>query len=192
MICKNTLESSSGKVRLRTIELSDCTQEYLGWLQDPQVNRFLETRWEKQSIPKIRAFVEDVRKSNHSCLFAILALPQAKHIGNIKIGPIHPHYSHADISYFIGDPSSWGKGYATEAISLITEWAFSELGLHKVQAGAFDENIGSIRALQKAGFSQEACFKENLISPVSGKYCDHLMFGRVNPYQNSYCQNGSE
>lgn len=191
MLCEKILESPGGKIQLRTIEPSDCTQEYLNWLEDPQVNRFLETRWEKQDLPKIRAFVEDMRSSTHSCRFAIIALPQKKHIGNIKVGPIHPHYSHADVSYFIGDRSSWGKGYATEAIRLVTEWAFTELGLHKVQAGVFDENIGSIKALQKAGFSQEACFKENLTSPVSGKYCDHLMFGRINPYQNSCCKNGS-
>ncbi len=183
MLCSTVLIGSKGDIQLRTIEPSDCTQEYLGWLQDARVNRFLETRWEKQSIPKIQEFVENVRGSEHSCLFAIIAFPGGKHIGNIKIGPIHPHYPHADISYFIGDRSSWGKGYATEAIKLVTEWAFSELGLHKVQAGVFDENIGSIRALQKAGFVQEACYKENLISPISGKYCDHLMFGRINPYQ---------
>lgn len=166
---------------LRTIELSDCTDTYLHWLEDTQVNRFLETRWEEQTLPKIRDFVESVRNSSHSCLFAILAMPERRHIGNIKLGPIHPHYSHADISYFIGDRSCWGKGYATQAVRLITEWAFSDLNLHKVQAGVFDENLGSIKALQKAGFVQEACYKEALISPVSGLYCDQLFFGKINP-----------
>lgn len=181
MICNKILENSSVDICLRTIELSDCTDTYLHWLEDEQVNRFLETRWEKQTLPKILDFMESVRNSSHSCLFAILAMPEGKHIGNIKLGPIHPHYSHADISYFIGDRSCWGKGYATQAVKLITEWAFSDLNLHKVQAGAFDENLGSIKVLQKAGFVQEACYKEALISPVSGQYCDQLFFGKINP-----------
>lgn len=181
MICNKILGNLSADIRLRTIELSDCTDTYLHWLEDEQVNRFLETRWEEQSIPKITDFVDSMRNSSHSYLFAILVMPEGRHIGNIKLGPIHPHYSHADISYFIGDRSCWGKGYATQAIKLITEWAFSDLNLHKVQAGVFDENLGSIKALQKAGFVQEACYKEALISPVSGKYCDHLFFGKINP-----------
>jgi len=183
MLCEKMLVSSHKKLYLRVVELSDCTDTYLGWLNNRQVNLFLETRWEEQSLPKIKMFVENIRNSTHSCLFAIISLPEEKHIGNIKLGPIHPHYPHADISYFIGDCSYWGKGYAAEAIMLVTEWAFTDLGLHKVQAGVFDENIGSIKALQKAGFVQEACYKENLISPVTEKYCNHLVFGKINPYQ---------
>lgn len=184
MLCnKGIISSSNGRIYIRTIEPSDCSDVYLGWLNDERVNRFLETRWEAQSLSKIRVFVENIRNSTHSYLFAIIAHPEEKHIGNIKLGPIHPHYPHADISYFIGDRSCWGKGYATEAIMLITEWAFTDLNLHKIHAGVFDENIGSIKALQKAGFMQEACYRESIISPVTGKYCNHLIFGKINPYQ---------
>lgn len=170
---------------LRSIELSDCTNNYLDWLKNEQVNRFLETRWEEQSYAKIRKFIDDMRNSSHSYLFAIVTLPEKKHIGNIKLGPIYSHYMHADISYFIGDCEYWGRGYATEAIKLVTKWAFSDLGLHKIQAGVFEENVGSIKALLKAGFIQEACYKENLVSPITGKYCDHLVFGKINPNQGA-------
>ena len=87
-------------IDLRTIELNDCQQYYLDWLNDPEVNQYLETRWYPQSLESIRSFVESMRNSTDSFLFAIEQ--NGKHIGNIKIGPIHNIYKHADVSCFIG------------------------------------------------------------------------------------------
>ena len=164
----------------RNISISDCTEEYLSWLNDKKVNIFLETRWVNQDLFKIKDFVYNVINSNHSILFAIVVGNERKHIGNIKIGPINSHYNNADISYFIGDKEYWGKGIATKAIKLVSDYGFNELGLHRIQAGVFDENIGSIKALIKAGFVEEASFKEALISPITGKYCSHLYFSKMN------------
>lgn len=179
MICDKVL--SDGTLLLRTIEPGDCTEEYLSWLNNPLVNRFLETRWESQTLDKIREFVDAVRRSPDSCLFAMIDAASARHIGNIKLGPINTRYRHADISYFIGEVDFWGKGYATRAIELICDYGFSELELHRIQAGVFPENAGSVKALQKAGFVLEARLREALISPVSGLYCDHIFMGRLNP-----------
>ena len=69
MLCnKGMISSSNGRIYIRTIELSDCSDVYLGWLNDERVNRFLETRWEAQSLSKIRVFVENIRNSTHSYL----------------------------------------------------------------------------------------------------------------------------
>ena len=96
------------KINLRTVEISDCKQYYLDWLNDKEVNQYLETRWTKQSIDKIKDFVQSIRDSRDSYLFAIIF--KGKHVGNIKIGPIHLKYKCADISYFIGDKTVWGGG----------------------------------------------------------------------------------
>jgi RimJ/RimL family protein N-acetyltransferase len=55
----------------------------------------------------------------------------------------------------IGEPASWGKGYATEAIVAVTAHAFSTMGLEKLYAGAYAANAGSIRAFLKAGWVEE-------------------------------------
>ena len=39
------------------VVIEDCTPRYLLWLEDPEVNRNLETRWRAQSLETIRAFV---------------------------------------------------------------------------------------------------------------------------------------
>lgn len=97
------------------------------------------------------------------------------HIGNIKIGPIHKFYSYADISYFIGDKNYWGKGLATEAIKSLLKFGFEVINLNKIQAGVFASNIGSIKALEKAGLILEGNFRKQLYTE---DLCDdHLFYG---------------
>lgn len=56
-------------------------------------------------------------------------------------------------------PAHWGKGYATEALKLAVRDLFA-LGYREVTAGAFAENIASIRVMEKAGMVQMAKTEE--------------------------------
>lgn len=158
------------KIYLRQIEIADCNERYAAWLNDQQVNQYLETRWSEQNLATIRSFVEAQRENNHSVLFAIVYKETDKHIGNIKIGPIHSHYRHADISYFIGEKEYWNRGIATEAIGLVCRFGFDELVLHRIEAGAYDCAVGSWKALEKCGFCREGIFREQVL--FNNEYID--------------------
>lgn len=163
---------------LRQITEEDCTDKYVEWLNDPKVNQYLETRWNKQTRNSILEFVKFQRKNDHSVLFAIILNSDNSHIGNIKIGPWNRHHNHADISYFIGDKDYWNKGIATEAIHLVCQFSFNELGIHRVEAGTYSAAVGSWKALEKNGFKREAVFREQVIS--NGKYMDIYRYGLLN------------
>ena len=163
------------KVLLRSISLADCTECYLSWLQDPEVNKYLETRWHHQSLKTIRTFVSEMIESEDSYLFAIVEKGTNCHVGNLKIGPIDPYHNNADISYFIGEKKRWGMGYATEAIKMGTEFGFTQLKLHRLQAGVYASNIGSKKALEKIGYRYEGSFQEALRGNHGWE--DHLKFG---------------
>lgn len=173
MIYNDVLKGNS--INLRMVELADCNQTYSDWLNDVDVNQFLETRWSEQNIETIKKFVEDIKNSDHSYLFAIIK--GGKHIGNIKIGPIHPIYKSADVSYFIGDKSQWRKGVATEAIKLITEFGFKTLNLHRLQAGAFETNIASQKALENNGYIKEADFRKTAFIKEGEEYVNSYVYG---------------
>ena len=49
----------------------------------------------------------------------------------------------------------WGKGYATEAIQLTSEYAFNYLKLLKLNAVCYESNVGSILAFLKASYTIE-------------------------------------
>jgi [ribosomal protein S5]-alanine N-acetyltransferase len=167
----------SERVVLRLVTLEDCTERYVGWLQDPQVNRYLETRWAPQTLDSVREFVARAMVSDDNFLFAILERASSVHVGNIKVGPIHARHAYADVSYFIGDRGSWGKGLATDAIRLASQIGFQRLGLHRLQAGLYAGNLGSARALEKAGYKLEGRFEEQL--RLGDTWEDHVWYGLV-------------
>lgn len=164
----------SGRIcRLRQIEMDDCNKKYVNWLNDDEVNRFLETKWQMQNLEVVKQFVKSQIESHDSILFAILLKENDLHIGNIKIGPIHEHYSRADISYFIGEKECWNMGIATEAINLVCRFGFHSLDLHRIEAGAYDIAYGSQKALEKNGFMREGIFREYV-------YCNNMW---INAYR---------
>lgn len=175
MVTTKILQDSKSDIYLRQITLSDCTNRYVEWLNDPDVNRYLETRWHEQNLSTIKDFVRSQLDNNHSYLFAIVKRDTDKHIGNIKIGPINPYHHHADISYFIGEKNFWGRGLATQSIQLVCKFGFEDLNLHRIEAGAYSSAIGSWKALERNGFKREAIFRRQVIS--DDKYIDAYRYG---------------
>lgn len=64
-----------------------------------------------------------------------------------------------------------GRGYMTEAVELILRYAFSELGLHRVEANVQPTNAASIRVLRRSGFTKEGFSRRYL--KIGGRWRDH-------------------
>jgi RimJ/RimL family protein N-acetyltransferase len=67
-----------------------------------------------------------------------------------------------EIGYFLAE-EQWGKGIATQAIKAATSYAFKDFDIVRVYAEPFSDNIGSRRALEKAGFTLEATLRRNVV-----------------------------
>jgi RimJ/RimL family protein N-acetyltransferase len=72
-------------------------------------------------------------------------------------------------------PSAQGKGFAGEALSIIKDYALSELNLNKLVATCSVNNIGSFKLLEKQGFIREGRLKQNMI--INGEYVDDYIYG---------------
>jgi RimJ/RimL family protein N-acetyltransferase len=165
------------KILLRRITLNDVSDVYLKWMNDYEVVKYTESRHVIHTKESLKDFVSSV-SNNHNYCFIIIDLQTNKHIGNIKIGDIHPIYQYGDIGLIIGDKKFWGKGIATEAIFLCVRFAFRQLKLHRLYAGIYNINIGSIKAFEKSGFIKEGCEKEKCV--FEGKRIDTLIYGIIN------------
>lgn len=166
-----------GRIFLRPITVSDVDGPYHRWMNDPEVTRFLEARFSKNDKPSMRKFVQDALTNPDILFLAIMLKDGNRHIGNIKLGPINRHHNHGDVGIIIGEKDCWGRGYATEALKLLSGYAFSKLGLHKLTAGCYANNAGSEKAFLAAGFVQEGVRKGQYL--CDGKYVDALIFGKV-------------
>ena len=82
----------------------------------------------------------------------------------------------AEVGYWLGEPY-WGKGLMTDALTLITEYAFKNFDLTRVWAGVFDWNPASAKVLEKAGYTFESRKKRSAIK--DGKIVDELIYAVV-------------
>lgn len=171
-------EIKTARLRLNAVTVQDCRPYYVQWLNDPDVNRYLETRWTEQDQDTILQFVKAMQRDPANYLFAIRIADSAQHIGNLKIGPINFNHLYADLSYFIGNREAWGKGFATEAINGAIAFAFDQLNLRRLNAGVYSGNVASAHVLTKCGFVQEGVAKEKFC--LDDHFEDHLMFGLTN------------
>jgi len=178
-IIKDSDYIAGKKISLRMLVEADCNERYLGWLLDPKINCFLETRWQKQSLESIRSFVKQMISDSDSYLFAIIDSESNFHIGNIKIGPIQRNHLHADVSYFIGEKSKWGQGFASDAIQAVTKFGFTRLYLKNIYAGIYESNIASEKALIKSGYHRECVYKKQL--RAGSGWEDHIIYAIYNP-----------
>lgn len=166
----------SGSVSLRTLREADAKIEYLEWLQDAQVTEYLESRF--KGPENLEDVVSCIRSATvaEDILLAGIFIAEDRHIGNIKLGPIDLNHKRADLGFFIGAKSEWGKGYASTAISLMAEYALQGLHLEKITAGCYASNVGSMKALLKAGFHVEGTLAAHWVLDVARE--DGLVFAK--------------
>ena len=166
------------RLYLRGVTPEDVTDAYVRWMNDPEVTRYLESRFFPHSKEGIRSFVESLQGDRDNAFFAIVLKEGDRHIGNIKLGPINWLHRLGEIGLMIGEKDTWGKGYAAEAIRLISDYAFRHLNLHKVTAGCYGSNQGSARAFERAGFKVEGLRPQHFF--CEGEYVDFILLGKVN------------
>lgn len=94
-------------------------------------------------------------------------------ISNIVMGV----FKNAFIGYSI-DEDQQGKGYMKETVKLISEYAFNEMDLHRVEASTLVDNIRSQKVLLSCGFKKVGLNEKCLF--INGKWRDHLTFYKIN------------
>jgi len=148
---------------------------FLRWFADREVTRFLMVR-HPTSLRKQEEWLEERASSPDDVLWSMTRAVDGVLIGNIHLMKIVWRHRHAEVGYLIGERKHWGKGHATEAVKLVTAYAFLELGLEKTWAAVVAPNEASRRALERNGYRQAALFKRDRY--VEGEWHD-LWLGEI-------------
>ncbi len=164
------------RLLLRFLKDSDVTDEYISWLNDREVTRYMSGSGHVRATREtLRAYLRRFQGSRTDFIFAIVERATGRHIGNVTLNRIHPVHGTADTGLMIGRKEAWGKGYAFEAWSLLMRFAFGERGVRKLTAGVAAENLASSRTFQKLGFRLEGILRQDI--RVEDTYQDVLLFG---------------
>lgn len=82
--------------------------------------------------------------------FVLQLKDTSKVIGNITL---KVDKAEAEIGW-ISNKKFWKNGYMSEAVNSVMEYAFSNLGIHKIVATCTDKNIASFKVMEKAGLKK--------------------------------------
>ena len=97
-----------------------------------------------------------------------------KIIGFMGFYRVQPESYRTEIGYMIL-PEYDGKGYVSEAVTTMLNYAFNTVGFHSVEAVIDPNNFGSARVLEKNGFRKEAHFIENFF--WNNEFIDSVHYG---------------
>lgn len=140
----------SKRLIYKRVSTAHITDTYVSWINDNEVNKYLETRGD-YTLDLLKTYIEEQHK-NETFFWAIHLKDSKKHIGNIKIDPIHFETKTGDYGILMGDKSTWGKGYAKEATLKILDFAFNDIKLSKIKLGVIEDNVNAFKLYEKIGF----------------------------------------
>jgi RimJ/RimL family protein N-acetyltransferase len=99
------------------------------------------------TLSDAETFIGGASKSGEAVF--LITLRDATVVG--ACGVVFQYEATPELGYWLGVPY-WGKGYATEALHAVIDYAFADLGHEALQAGARVTNPASRRVLEKCGF----------------------------------------
>ena len=154
--------------------------EIVNMLHDPEVEKYLWfapitlEAFREYAIPIIEGQKKSTEEGKYpySAIFTITVDDEI--IGNCGISQMQDAHNTSLIGYQL-KRSAWGKGIATSSLEFLIHYAKTYLKLRKLFGDCMSENIGSVKVMEKCGFSYEGTIKEKY--ELNGVLHDNSWFG---------------
>lgn len=122
------------------------------WFHDLELTAYLGVPGRSFTLEDEQSWFENDRRDQASTNFAIVVREGQRLIGTVGLKPVNYQHGVAELGIAVGDKSCWGQGYGSEAVRLLTDYAFTFLGLHTLYLWHVAFNERGHRAYLKAGF----------------------------------------
>lgn len=161
---------SGERVTLRTVEESD-----LEFLRDgvnhPDVRTAVGQAF-PTNLRSERRYWEEA--SDDADVVSVLVWADDERVGAVEFDPVDRETGVAELGFWL-HPDHQGGGYAREAATMMLDYAFTELRIHKVTANAYETNERSRALLERLGFVEEGIGREEDF--FDGEYHDTHYYG---------------
>lgn len=150
------------RLLLRPPRLSDAQSIFSNYAKDLETTRYLIWRPHKK-IHETEEFLTRVAVwgADDDFSWAVTLKDSGELIGMVGL---RINEFKADLGYVLGR-QWWGRGYATEAVQSIVDWALSQPGIYRVWAMCDVDNLASARVLEKVGMSREGVLRRSTMHP---------------------------
>lgn len=175
---RKELKITGLRVEMKSFSMENLhDKRYGGWLRDKDVVRTIGRfeYFKSVQFAEIESYVQKLLNSDADYFFALHLRHGNKFIGTVKLGSIDWNNKTADVGIMIGDKTCWGKGLATETITLLCGYAFKHLRLRKLTGGCLSGNIAMIKCFQRVGFIREGIRRKQYWDGTM--FTDHVVYG---------------
>lgn len=164
------------RLNLLPLSLKHLSEDYVDWMNDIDVYRYLETGGD-YTLEKLKEYLIEQEKKN-ILFWAIHLKDSKKHIGNIKIDPIDKIKNSGEYGIMMGAKTEWGKGFAKEATLRVIEYCFEDKKLSQITLGVIEKNINALKLYKSMGFEVEEVIKNNRM--YQGEVCNSIRMVKRN------------
>jgi diamine N-acetyltransferase len=127
---------------------------YLRWINDFNTAGNLAFQPSPVTHEQETTWFDRVATAEGQSHFTIFERASDRPIGNCGVQGISPLHRRAEVGIMIGEPAVRGKGYGTEAMRLLLDYAFTALNMHSVMLTVYEYNHPARRSYEKAGFQE--------------------------------------
>lgn len=130
---------------------------YQRWFNSFDLLRTLDRQLKPVSRDQVEGWFDARTNGVHVgtvVVFTIYECDTWKPIGNAALDNINLRDRTAEFGIFIGETELQGRGYGTEATSLMLDYGFTGLGLQNIMLRVWEYNTAGIRVYEKAGFRE--------------------------------------
>lgn len=149
----NAIFLESQRLYLRPLEKEDL-DPLRQWANNPGI-RGLTGEVTPTTQTGLEEFLQKLQTDASRVWFGIVLKDGHRLIGECGLLRMFPPWRTTDLSIILGDQAAWGKGYGTEAMYLLLDYAFGHLNFHRVSIGVVGSNERALRFYEKAGFKRE-------------------------------------
>lgn len=156
MRCDHIIEGKS--ICLRPI-CEDDTDNIIRWRNSDHVRKYFiyQRLFDKDTHT---AWLKEKVEADQVEQFIVVEKATGRDIGSVYLRNFDWDEKKAELGIFLGEIDCQGRGIGSEAIRLLTDYAFSELGIEKLMARILAENSKSRGAFDNAGYLMEAYLKD--------------------------------
>jgi len=139
-------------INLRAIELNDIDLLYK-WENDTSIWKISQTiePFSRVAIEQYVTSIRDIYADKQLRLIISLSSDQTS-VGCVDLFDFDPNNQRAGVGILIADAKDRGKGYASEALGLLIEYAFTTLNLHQLYCNVPVNNESSLKLFKNQGF----------------------------------------
>lgn len=147
------------KVRLRKMT-GDDVKDFHRWQNDMEIAPLINPFIDLQSIEDVQDNFKGMLTAEHRKNYIIEHIEDEKAIGYMGLFNINHYQKNAECYIALCENQYRGKGHGSEAMTLLMDYVFSELNLHRLSLRVFADNDHAIHMYKNLGFSQEGRLRE--------------------------------